>query len=562
MRPKSGDVIGGKYRVIRLIGDGGMGAVYEAHHELLGTNVALKFLHSELARRSGLSTRFLQEARVSARIQSPHVTRVTDVDQTPDGSPFIVMELLSGESLQNLLDRRSKVPRDQAIDFAVQILAGLEAAHALGVVHRDLKPDNVFITPSTGGPVLKLLDFGIAKLYDESEYKKGLTRPGAIMGTPEYMAPEQLYSADKVDHRADLYSIGVLLYEMLTGERPAYGDDAAAIVGQVAQGKIRRLTEHDASLKGALSDLVHRAMAPEKDQRFESAAEMRLALANLAGELSVAGKLAATPPPVAVASSPPPAPKQTKTEELPPLVEKKPARKSTVAKTLPPDEADTEPASPEGPKGSTQEASKEQIAELSRQTAQRQAVPERQTAQAHPPLVAAAPAAAYAPRASRTPSAPPGVGGFGPPRKKGGGGVGALVALLLGLLLTGGVIALVVVLRDQKDDPAPVNPLGDPTPTTTIAPQGETPSPLPPATDPGPGPAPTPPKPTPGGGPVGPAPKKDAGADSSTTAPFPTFPLPSGLPPMPSGLPPLPTGFPQFPTWPPQPAPPPPPPNP
>lgn len=248
MRPSPGDVVGGKYRIVRLIGDGGMGAVFEARHELLGTNVALKFLHSELSKRPGLASRFLQEARVSARIQSPHVTRVTDVDQTPDGSPFLVMELLTGESLQQLLDRRVKLPKDQAIDFALQILSGLEAAHALGVVHRDLKPDNVFITPSTGGPLLKLLDFGIAKLREANEYQKGLTRPGAIMGTPEYMAPEQLYSADRVDHRADLYSLGVMLYEMLTGERPAYGDDAAAIVSQVAAGKVKRITEHDASL--------------------------------------------------------------------------------------------------------------------------------------------------------------------------------------------------------------------------------------------------------------------------------------------------------------------------
>ncbi len=551
MRPQSGDVIGGKYRVIRLIGDGGMGSVYEAHHEMLGTNVALKFLHSELARRPGLSSRFLQEARVSARIQSPHVTRVTDVDQTPDGAPFIVMELLSGESLQDMLDRRSKLARDQAIDFALQILAGLEAAHALGVVHRDLKPDNVFITPSTGGPVLKLLDFGIAKLYDTNEYKKGLTRPGAIMGTPEYMAPEQLYSADKVDHRADLYSIGVLLYEMLTGERPAYGDDAAAIVGQVAQGKIRRLTEHDASLKGPISELVHRGMAPEKEKRFASASEMRLALANLAGELSQAGKLAATPPPAAVSSAPPP-PKQTKTEELPPLAPKEPNRPATVAKTLPPEDADTEPVQGEAPHGSTQEASKELIAELSRQTAERQAVPDHRTAQAHPPVAVTPPAAGMA----GGPAGPP--GGFGPPpgRKKGGGGVGALVALLLGLLVTGGVIALVVVLRDKKEDPTPVNPLGDPTPTTTIAPQGGSPTATtPPPPFPAPGPTPTVTTPKPGGGPIRPIPKRDAGkadggtADAGGVAPFPTFPLPSGLPPLPT----IPTTIPTFPTWPPPP---------
>ncbi len=192
MRPNPGDLVGNKYRVARLIGDGGMGVVYEARHEVLGTAVALKFLHAELARRPGLASRFVQEAKVSASIQSPHVTRVTAVDSTAEGLPYMVMELLTGESLQQLLDRRRRLPVDQAVDFAVQIASGLEAAHALGVVHPDLKPDNVNNTPSTGGHLLKLLEFGIANLRESSEYNQGLTRPGANMGPPEYMAREQL----------------------------------------------------------------------------------------------------------------------------------------------------------------------------------------------------------------------------------------------------------------------------------------------------------------------------------------------------------------------------------
>ncbi|MCA9596660.1 MAG: protein kinase [Myxococcales bacterium] len=574
MRPSPGDVVGGKYRIVRLIGDGGMGAVYEARHELLGTNVALKFLHSELSKRPGLASRFLQEARVSARIQSPHVTRVTDVDQTPDGSPFLVMELLTGESLQQLLDRRVKLPKDQAIDFALQILSGLEAAHALGVVHRDLKPDNVFITPSTGGPLLKLLDFGIAKLREANEYQKGLTRPGAIMGTPEYMAPEQLYSADRVDHRADLYSLGVMLYEMLTGERPAYGDDAAAIVSQVAAGKVKRITEHDASLGEELAKVVHQAIDPESSRRFDSALSMRLALAPLSGELSHAGRLAATPAPAAVIPSPsePPPKRQDKTADLPPLEPKAPSDEAPtrggVAPTLPPDDDATAPAPPapmapvpvqpapppatavggdEPPKGGTQEASKELIAELAAQGARAQAVPaphQQQMQRPAPPQQAHYVSAGYG-------AAPPPM----PTRKRGGGG--AIIALLLGVLVTGGAIALVVVLRNNKtDDPTPTNPLGEPTPTTTITAQGPDPNAttdVPPSPTPSPTPTPVPTKTSTGGG--TPVPKKDAGtdagkADAGTTAPFPTFPLPSGLPPLPSGLPPLPT-FPQIPGFPP-----------
>ncbi len=372
MRPNPGDVIGGKYRVVRLIGDGGMGAVYEARHEVLGSAVALKFLHAELAKRPGLSSRFLQEAKVSASIQSPHVTRVTDVDQTPDGSPFLVMELLSGESLQQLLDRKIKLPRDQAIDFALQILSGLEAAHALGVVHRDLKPDNVFITPSTGGPIVKLLDFGIAKLRASNEYQKGLTRPGAVMGTPEYMAPEQLYAADRVDHRADIYSLGAILYEMLTGERPAYGDDAPQIIAQVAQGKVKRIAEHDPSIPEGLAAVVHNAIAADKDQRYASAMDMRLALAPFAGQLSHAGRLAATPAPASVI----PAPEaQVSAQARPPATVDAPVLSGPadtsggVPPTLPPDDRagaldTTAPQAGAPPRGSTQEAPKGTIEQI------------------------------------------------------------------------------------------------------------------------------------------------------------------------------------------------------
>src|SRR5450432_1881830 len=297
MKPVPGDVIAGKYRIVRLIGDGGMGTVYEARHELLETQVALKFLHSELAKRAGLGSRFLQEARVSARIRSPHVTHVTDVDQTADGSPYLVMELLHGEPLQAAMDRRGKLPVEQAIDFALQILSGLESAHAINVVHRDLKPDNVFIVPATGGPLLKLIDFGIAKLRASTEFQKGLTRAGMVMGTPEYMAPEQLFSAESVDHSADLYSLGVILFEMLAGRRPTDGDDAEAIIAAVVSGNVRHLKDLEPTLNPGLVAVVERALLPDREARFATALEMRLALAPFAGALSHAGRLAAIPEP-------------------------------------------------------------------------------------------------------------------------------------------------------------------------------------------------------------------------------------------------------------------------
>jgi serine/threonine-protein kinase len=326
-----GDLVSGKYRIVRLIGDGGMGVVYEARHEVLGHGVALKFLHSDLAKRPGLTQRFMQEARVSATIQSSHVTHVTDVDTAQDGSPYLVMELLAGQSLQGMLDRQGKLVPDQAVDFGLQILAGLEAAHAIGVVHRDMKPDNVFVTPSGGGPLLKLIDFGIAKLRASSEYSKGLTRAGVVMGTPEYMAPEQLVSAHTTDHRADIYSLGVMLFEMLSGLRPADGDDAEIIVAAVEAGRVRNLRQLVPGLPEGLVQLIERATAPGRDARFENVSQMRLELAHFAGQLSHAGRLAATAEPLPVM----PTPAASAVVSLPPpAVAVAPA----VPRTLPPDD--------------------------------------------------------------------------------------------------------------------------------------------------------------------------------------------------------------------------------
>lgn len=341
MSRSPGELVGSKYRIVRVIGEGGMGAVYEARHELLGAPVALKFLHRELAERPGLAARFLQEARVSATVQSPHVARVTDVDTSQDGEPYLVMELLSGESLQKLLDRQRVLNPDQAIDFTLQILAGLEAAHARGIVHRDLKPDNVFITPTGAGPLLKLIDFGIAKLRDTSEFKKGLTRAGVLMGTAEYMAPEQLYAANEVDHRADLYSLGVMLFEMLSGVRPADGDSAEAIIANVLSGRVRRLSEVAPALKPGLANVVERALSVDRNLRQASAAELRAELSRFAGELSYAGHLAARATPMAELSGAPAlghAPTAMGGPSGNPQVSATVVAPA-VAKTLPPDEA-------------------------------------------------------------------------------------------------------------------------------------------------------------------------------------------------------------------------------
>jgi tRNA A-37 threonylcarbamoyl transferase component Bud32 len=306
MKPAVGDLISGKYRLVRLIGEGGMGSVFEARHEYLGTNVALKFIHPEITRRPELVARFLQEARLSASIKSLHIARVTDVDQAADGAAYLVMELLEGKSLHQILDESGRLSQDVALDYTVQILAGLAAAHKAGVVHRDLKPDNVFVLQSPHGPVLKLLDFGIAKLKrpDDAE-KGGLTRPGMMMGTPEYMAPEQAFSADTVDARADIYSVGTMLYEMLSGQRPTPGNDPQQIAAMVLGRQVPYLRSVAPTVPDTIAQITHRAMAPAPTDRWGSAEQLRDALTPFCGALSVAGRLAATPAPSAAALPPP-----------------------------------------------------------------------------------------------------------------------------------------------------------------------------------------------------------------------------------------------------------------
>jgi serine/threonine-protein kinase len=272
-----GSVVSGKYRLVRLLGDGGMGSVYEAQHTVLGSRVAIKVLHPELARRTGLVERFLQEARVAAQIRSPHVVHVADVDRTPEGHAYIVMELLEGEPLSSVLDRQRKIPVGVACEYTLQILEALEAAHALGVIHRDLKPENVFVTFAGNKPVLKLIDFGIAKAKRTLE-QRNLTVAGVVMGTAEYMAPEQARSADKVDARADIYAVGVMLYEMIAGSRPVSGEDARVIAYKVERGEAVPLLRVAPDTPREIAGLVHHAMAARPELRFATATEMRLAL--------------------------------------------------------------------------------------------------------------------------------------------------------------------------------------------------------------------------------------------------------------------------------------------
>ena len=270
-----GAVIDGKYRVRRWLAEGGMGRVFVADHVFLQKQVAIKVLHDELSAEPDAVERFSVEARAASLIEHENVVRVSDFGRSADGQLYLVMELLSGHTLADEL-KAGALPPARARFIGCAVLRGLEAAHARGVVHRDLKPENVFITPRDGqDDAVKLLDFGIARMRpavgDGTDFEKRLTREGAIMGTPMYMAPEQLRSERDIDARADLYAVGVLLYEMLAGRPPYDGNTFGVLAYQILDGR-------PPPLESPLAAVVMRAFALDRDKRFGSAAELRRAL--------------------------------------------------------------------------------------------------------------------------------------------------------------------------------------------------------------------------------------------------------------------------------------------
>ncbi|MEI9941022.1 MAG: protein kinase [Pseudomonadota bacterium] len=273
--PQVGELLADKYRVLRVVADGGMGIVFEAHHELLGKNVALKFPLPELAHVPSIVERFLVEARLCARIENEHVVRVLDVSKFSD-LPYIVMELVIGVSLASQMG--SHWPPGKAVAFAVQILEGLEAVHALGVVHRDVKPANVLVVESARGPVLKLIDFGIAKDSLAREALKRLTHAGALLGTPAYMAPEQIRDPLHAGASVDLYSAAVVLFELLAGTSPFTSQNPEGLAMQAVTGQVRPLLELVPDLPAPLVAIVQRGMALDVGQRFQSASEFVQAL--------------------------------------------------------------------------------------------------------------------------------------------------------------------------------------------------------------------------------------------------------------------------------------------
>jgi serine/threonine protein kinase len=277
-----GDVIAGKYRVRGELGRGGFAVVYDAEHLGLQQAVALKVLHRSNGTPSVLLERFAREVRISALVRHPHVLQVHDVGVLSDGSPFLVMEKIQGETLHHYLCLAGRLSLEQTIELTRQLLSALVALASRGIVHRDIKPENLMLTTTDSGDLLlKLVDFGIALVGSEQISASRLTRHGALVGTPHYMAPEQLRS-EVVDARVDIYATGVVMYQALTGSMPFDGEDLGALALNVLHGNARRVRSLRPDCPPQLAAIVDRALAREPDRRFPSAATMLAALNDVA----------------------------------------------------------------------------------------------------------------------------------------------------------------------------------------------------------------------------------------------------------------------------------------
>ncbi len=273
-----GTTLDGKYRIVDVIGQGGMGTVYEAEHGAIGRHVAVKVLRPENAQKSDAIERMRHEARVVGQIGHPNICQVFDIGKLDDGTPYLVMERLRGETLARRLETRGPVPAAEVVEIAVQVLAALEAAHRKGVIHRDLKPDNIFLAERASGAVAKVLDFGISKATSLEDKPHHLTRTGMVMGTPYYMAPEQALGERDLDGRLDVWGMGVVLYEALSGRRPFVAKNYNALLVQILTAEAEPLEKVARGLPQGLAAVVHRALAKKREQRFASARELGEAL--------------------------------------------------------------------------------------------------------------------------------------------------------------------------------------------------------------------------------------------------------------------------------------------
>ena len=275
-----GTTVAGKYRIDRVIGRGGMGAVYQATNTAIGKRVALKFLDKESARDLDSVARFQREAEAASAVESAHIVQIFDSGTGEGDRPFLVMELLSGEDLRARLKRDGRVPLAEVVHISGQVLRALSRAHAAGIVHRDLKPDNIFLCHRDDDPMfVKIVDFGISKVQKKNLTADTLTRRGVVLGTAFYMSPEQAQAFRDIDGRTDLYSLGSIMYEALAGRPPHVGSAYEAVLIDICTKDADDIRKHAPDVPEAMAEVIAQALERDRAKRFQSAAEFYDALA-------------------------------------------------------------------------------------------------------------------------------------------------------------------------------------------------------------------------------------------------------------------------------------------
>ena len=285
--------IAGKYRLVRKLGQGGMAEVFLAEQEPIQKSVAVKILHADRVKRANQKERFLREARAAARIRHPNVVDISDFGEMEDGRAYVVMEYLDGQDLKRYLARKRILPWSETAALLDQICSALSVAHAHGVVHRDLKPDNIFLTTHKGKLFPKIVDFGLAKLIDDAGTAK-LTKTGIIVGTPAFLAPEQV-RGEKLDHRVDIYALGLIMYRMLCGQLPFKAKTVVQMLRKQLSEEPRPPSDvaPDALIPKYAEEIVLRALCKDPDERYSTMDEMQVAVRNVEAQQRRANKVRA-----------------------------------------------------------------------------------------------------------------------------------------------------------------------------------------------------------------------------------------------------------------------------